>query len=254
MLFAVRSLCPSVLPRLYCGCGCGCDCDCDLYPSFCQETLTEMQPQLAQAAVDTESLIKKVTADQLAADEQQAIVEKDVEEANKVAANVQVIKDDCQKVRRKIEWSSQRVFVCARWTIPTFSRHTGFAFWVVTGRPTAPHSRPGFSRPFGTISTPLQYDANSVVYVLRLDPPPPDRDKRSAHDFYHPLTPMRSRQPFVTQNPYFFFKVPASIGCLAEKYVGPRKQKPSLTLTYPPTPLPDFYTLPPAFAEENTPA
>lgn len=57
-----------------------------------------MQPQLAQAAVDTESLIKKVTADQLAADEQQAIVEKDVEEANKVAANVQVIKDDCQKV------------------------------------------------------------------------------------------------------------------------------------------------------------
>lgn len=58
-----------------------------------------MQPQLAQAAIDTESLIKKVTADQLAADEQQAIVEKDVEEANKVAANVQVIKDDCQKVR-----------------------------------------------------------------------------------------------------------------------------------------------------------
>lgn len=58
-----------------------------------------MQPQLAQAAIDTEDLIKKVTADQLAADEQQAIVEKDVEEANKVAANVQVIKDDCQKVR-----------------------------------------------------------------------------------------------------------------------------------------------------------
>lgn len=68
-----------------------------------QETLTEMQPQLAQAAVDTESLIKKVTADQLAADEQQAIVEKDVEEANKVAANVQVIKDDCQKVRTHAE-------------------------------------------------------------------------------------------------------------------------------------------------------
>ncbi|CAM9936766.1 unnamed protein product [Ectocarpus sp. 6 AP-2014] len=62
-----------------------------------QGTLTEMQPQLAQAAIDTEILIKKVTADQLAADEQQAIVEKDVEEANKVAANVQVIKDDCQK-------------------------------------------------------------------------------------------------------------------------------------------------------------
>lgn len=61
-----------------------------------------MQPQLAQAAIDTESLIKKVTADQLAADEQQAIVEKDVEEANKVAANVQVIKDDCQKVGRSV--------------------------------------------------------------------------------------------------------------------------------------------------------
>lgn len=42
---------------------------------------------------------KQVTADQLAADEQQAIVEKDVSEANKVAANVQVIKDDCKKVR-----------------------------------------------------------------------------------------------------------------------------------------------------------
>lgn len=41
---------------------------------------------------------KQVTADQLAADEQQAIVEKDVSEANKVAANVQVIKDDCKKV------------------------------------------------------------------------------------------------------------------------------------------------------------
>lgn len=63
-----------------------------------------MQPQLAQAAIDTEILIKKVTADQLAADEQQAIVEKDVEEANKVAANVQVIKDDCQKVRR-LTWT-----------------------------------------------------------------------------------------------------------------------------------------------------
>ncbi|CAM9370413.1 unnamed protein product, partial [Discosporangium mesarthrocarpum] len=65
-----------------------------------QATLTEMQPQLAQAAVDTEELIKKastVTADQKVADEQQAVVEKDVEEANKVAANVQGIKDDCKK-------------------------------------------------------------------------------------------------------------------------------------------------------------
>ncbi|CAM9238748.1 unnamed protein product, partial [Choristocarpus tenellus] len=62
-----------------------------------QATLTEMQPQLVQAAIDTEALITKVTADQLVADEQQAVVESDVEEANKVAANVQVIKDDCQK-------------------------------------------------------------------------------------------------------------------------------------------------------------
>lgn len=71
----------------------------DIRENVPKGTLTEMQPQLAQAAIDTEILIKKVTADQLAADEQQAIVEKDVEEANKVAANVQVIKDDCQKVR-----------------------------------------------------------------------------------------------------------------------------------------------------------
>lgn len=34
----------------------------------------------------------------MAADDQQAIVEQDVAEANKVAANVKVIKDDCQKV------------------------------------------------------------------------------------------------------------------------------------------------------------
>ena len=80
-------------------------------PSLTQETLTEMQPRLAQAAIDTENLIKKVTADQLAADEQQAIVEKDVEEANKVAANVQVIKDDCQKVRPSVIF---RARVCAR--------------------------------------------------------------------------------------------------------------------------------------------
>ncbi|CAM9220423.1 unnamed protein product [Chrysoparadoxa australica] len=62
-----------------------------------QAQLTEMQPKLAQASVETGELIVKVTADQAAADKQQALVEKDVEEANKVADNVQVIKDDCQK-------------------------------------------------------------------------------------------------------------------------------------------------------------
>ena len=59
--------------------------------------LTEMQPVLAKAAEDTEVLLIQVTADQKDADAQAAIVEVDVAEANKVAANVKVIKDDCQK-------------------------------------------------------------------------------------------------------------------------------------------------------------
>lgn len=58
--------------------------------------LTEMQPVLAQAAADTSTLLEQVTADQKAADAQAAIVEEDVKEANKVAADVQAIKDDCQ--------------------------------------------------------------------------------------------------------------------------------------------------------------
>ena len=58
--------------------------------------LTEMQPVIAQATIDTNKLLAEVTVDQKAADEQAAIVEVDVNEANKVAANVQVIKNDCQ--------------------------------------------------------------------------------------------------------------------------------------------------------------
>jgi dynein heavy chain len=55
-----------------------------------------MQPVLAKAATETAALLEQVTADQKAADAQQAIVSVDVEEANKVAAGVKVIKDDCQ--------------------------------------------------------------------------------------------------------------------------------------------------------------
>jgi dynein heavy chain, axonemal len=58
--------------------------------------LTELQPTLTKASVDTEALIVQVTADQKDADAQAAIVEVDVAEANKVAASVKVIKDDCQ--------------------------------------------------------------------------------------------------------------------------------------------------------------
>jgi dynein heavy chain len=59
-------------------------------------TLTEMQPVLAKAAEDTQVLLVQVTADQKAADAQAAVVEVDVQEANKVAASVKVINDDCQ--------------------------------------------------------------------------------------------------------------------------------------------------------------
>ncbi|RYG69461.1 hypothetical protein EON64_02655, partial [archaeon] len=58
--------------------------------------LTEMQPVLEKAAQDTAKLLTEVTADQEAADEQAKIVEVDVREANKVAADVQKIKDECQ--------------------------------------------------------------------------------------------------------------------------------------------------------------
>ena len=59
--------------------------------------LTEMQPVLEKASVETEKLLIQVTADQKDADAQAAIVEVDVQEANKVAAEVKIIKDDCQK-------------------------------------------------------------------------------------------------------------------------------------------------------------
>jgi dynein heavy chain, axonemal len=58
--------------------------------------LTEMQPVLQRAAADTATLLTEVTADQKAADEQAKIVEVDVTEANKVAKEVQKIKDECQ--------------------------------------------------------------------------------------------------------------------------------------------------------------
>jgi dynein heavy chain len=58
--------------------------------------LTAMQPILEKAAVETANLLTQVTKDQKDADEQAAIVEVDVREANKVAADVQRIKDDCQ--------------------------------------------------------------------------------------------------------------------------------------------------------------
>ena len=61
-----------------------------------EASLTEMQPVLAKAAEETAILLVQVTADQKAADAQAAIVEVDVAEANKVAASVKIIKDDCQ--------------------------------------------------------------------------------------------------------------------------------------------------------------
>jgi hypothetical protein len=62
-----------------------------------QETLTKMGPDLKKAAKETEELLVKVDKDQKAADKQQAIVEKDVEEANKVAKSVGIMAEDCQR-------------------------------------------------------------------------------------------------------------------------------------------------------------
>ena len=58
--------------------------------------LTAMQPVLEKASIDTAQLLKQVSKDQEAADKQAAVVGIDVAEANIVAANVKVIKDDCQ--------------------------------------------------------------------------------------------------------------------------------------------------------------
>jgi dynein heavy chain len=61
-----------------------------------EQSLTEMQPVLAKAAEDTQVLLIQVTEDQKEADAKAAVVEVDVQEANKVAASVKVINDDCQ--------------------------------------------------------------------------------------------------------------------------------------------------------------
>jgi dynein heavy chain, axonemal len=61
-----------------------------------EKRLTDMQPVLAQASIETNELLVQVSQDQTAADEQAAIVEVDVNEANIVASNVQIIKNDCQ--------------------------------------------------------------------------------------------------------------------------------------------------------------
>lgn len=61
-----------------------------------EQTLTEMQPVLVKASQETQVLLEQVTVDQKDADAQAALVEIDVQEANKVAAEVKAIKDDCQ--------------------------------------------------------------------------------------------------------------------------------------------------------------
>lgn len=58
--------------------------------------LTEMQPGLERASKETSELLLQVSADQAEADKQAAIVQEDVDAANKVAAEVAAIKDDCQ--------------------------------------------------------------------------------------------------------------------------------------------------------------
>ena len=61
-----------------------------------QETLTEMQPKIDQAKIETAELLEKVAKDQADADVQQAIVEKEVADANVVASEVQTQKDDVE--------------------------------------------------------------------------------------------------------------------------------------------------------------
>lgn len=61
-----------------------------------EKSLTALQPVLEKAAEETNTLLVQVTADQKDADAQAALVEVDVQEANKVAASVQAMKDDCQ--------------------------------------------------------------------------------------------------------------------------------------------------------------
>jgi dynein heavy chain len=61
-----------------------------------QKELTEMQPILKQAQLDTNVLLENVAKDQKEADEQQKIVSKDVEAAKIVAKAVSTIKADCE--------------------------------------------------------------------------------------------------------------------------------------------------------------
>ena len=61
-----------------------------------EQELTDMQPVLEQAGKDTAALLIKVGEDQKVADEKAAVVNKEVEEANVVAAGVKEIADDCQ--------------------------------------------------------------------------------------------------------------------------------------------------------------
>ena len=61
-----------------------------------QETLTEMQPKIDAAKVETAELLVKVSKDQADADAKQAVVEKEVADANVVATEVQAQKDDVE--------------------------------------------------------------------------------------------------------------------------------------------------------------
>jgi dynein heavy chain len=70
--------------------------ECEEIVAKLEVKITEMQPVLEQSSKDAAELLIKVTADQQEADKQQAIVEVDVAEANKVAAEVKIIKDDCE--------------------------------------------------------------------------------------------------------------------------------------------------------------
>jgi dynein heavy chain len=62
-----------------------------------QVELTKLQPVLVQASKDTDIMLVQVAKDQIVADEQQAVVEKDVAAANIVAAEVNTKKVDVQK-------------------------------------------------------------------------------------------------------------------------------------------------------------
>ncbi|KAE9330777.1 Dynein heavy chain 6, axonemal [Phytophthora fragariae] len=62
-----------------------------------KSSLTELQPVLVQAQKDTAILLEQVAKDQAEADKQQQLIQADVEAANKIADEVKVIKDDCQK-------------------------------------------------------------------------------------------------------------------------------------------------------------